>query len=1131
MASIKERLIQYVLRGKDELSTEARKAQEALEALRAEGDALRETLDASNAAKGLVEGLAATERAAERASGVVERAEKKAADLRAELDANPGSRGLATSLRAAEKEAERARKELDRLTGSVEEQRRAAEEAGIDTSNLSDEQVRLAAEAERTRRALEEHNGELTEQERAARAAARAAAENADEVDNAGNAATSAGKKILVFAAAYISLNAAVGLVKGAFGLLRDGMAKVFDEGSAEEQALAQLQAALKSTGNAAGLTAAQLVEMADKLSDSSMFDGEQIIDAQTRLLSYTNIAGSEFPRAMQIVVDQSQRLGMSIEQSAETVGKALQDPVKAMSALGEQGFILSDGQKRLLERLTATGKTAEAQAVIMDMLTESYGGAAAAAKLGTFAGLWKTIDDRFGDFAKNVADSGSFEYIKTKMKEVGDYIVVMAGDGRLDTLATALSDAFIRGATEVERYIKKLGDVDFGEVAGKLRTFVDDSAELYNKTRLAGQQAAGGLGIAWNGLGVAVNSAAALVTGAAHVTIGSSARIVGETAGLFGGTKIRDKARGLNTFLLDLSKAYAAQAGTDLRQIGDGWSVLAGTAEGSAKQQATAAEKATAALKKSADQMATDQAAGAAAFQKEIQELSDAIAQEVLDTSVAGTRAIADMNDALQLIDTAQSQEQLAGLRKGLLKAFQEGRISLEEFQNTTGVLEGKFRRLGEGAKDAALGVDGLARDLKTLEGVQEAIGNAKTDLDILAIRAALKKLYENGTIDAKTYNAEVAKTVTKQTELKGAIEKTAVAGKAAGEQLTNSQIAYNKALEDGILTSEELRRVSGQRMEEERRASGEAMERDRKGVDVTKRNLGEVTDYFGAVLTSARTPLANMSQAALAAFDGLSNISNVDMSMDTSDLEGTTASLKAAEEAWRRWDMSITPGISPFGRWQVDTAMRSLDVQKNFLREKVALQALMEGYADGSITASQFTAQAAQARQNMDLLDESDLSALDTALAGAAQKMQQLEQSSKSTLTSLQEELMGLRGETEALEQSRFNARKADLAAQLAEAQQSGDGAAAANLQQSAATLRQIEEETGSQRAAAERKKQQDAAAAALKAAPPAPAKPTQIIRLQPARGAPVNVTVDSDTDKTNLLSVLESAGLRSL
>lgn len=164
---------------------------------------------------------------------------------------------------------------------------------------------------------------------------------------------------------------------------------------AANEQA--QLQAVLKSTSEAAGWSAEALNAMADAMSKKSIFSPGEINQAQTRMLSYSNVVGQQFPKAMQATIDMAQRMGMSVTQSAETIGKALDVPSEGLSALTKQGFRFTEAEKLLVQQLEETGNKAEAQAIILKALENSYGGAAEAAR-GTFggalAGLKNTIND-----------------------------------------------------------------------------------------------------------------------------------------------------------------------------------------------------------------------------------------------------------------------------------------------------------------------------------------------------------------------------------------------------------------------------------------------------------------------------------------------------------------------------------------------------------------------------------------------------------------------------------------------------------------------------------------------------------------------------------------------------------------
>lgn len=67
------------------------------------------------------------------------------------------------------------------------------------------------------------------------------------------------------------------------------------------EQKLSQLDAVLRSTGEAAGFNREQLVRMAEEIGTRTIHSTDEIIEAQTRLLTYTTITGKEFAKAFSL--------------------------------------------------------------------------------------------------------------------------------------------------------------------------------------------------------------------------------------------------------------------------------------------------------------------------------------------------------------------------------------------------------------------------------------------------------------------------------------------------------------------------------------------------------------------------------------------------------------------------------------------------------------------------------------------------------------------------------------------------------------------------------------------------------------------------------------------------------------
>ncbi|MNN27921.1 hypothetical protein D3C81_1414720 [compost metagenome] len=308
--------------------------------------------------------------------------------------------------------------------------------------------------------------------------------------------------------------------------------------------------------------------------------------------------------------------------------------------------------------------------------------------------------------------------------------------------------------------------------------------------------------------------------------------------------------------------------------------------------------------------------------------------------------------------------------------------------------------------------------------------------------------------------------------------------------------------------------------------------MEAHRKGTDDAEQDMQAFAGFFGGVMSTARQGVAQLGEAALEAFDALRGISSVDLAIDTSSLDATTDSLQRVRDALVQVSAEASKvGLSSLGRWAIETQQASLKIQVATLQQKQALQSLMDGYENGRIELGEFVARAQQARNGMNLLNDSDLRTLESAIQSAKQEMQQLQEGSRSTLASLQEQLASLRGDVEAASRSKFQSQRADLQAQLAKAQASGDNNSIQNFMAALATLTQLERETEQKQQREAQQKLVDAQAAGRPAtAPAAPSAPTKVIRLETPRGG-VDVALQNDNDETKLLGVLEAAGMRTI
>lgn len=199
----------------------------------------------------------------------------------------------------------------------------------------------------------------------------------ADDAERAHSSFLGAAKGVGVLAAGFIGF-AAVSKAK-------DFLGDSIGEARESQKVSAQTAAAIKSTGAAAGVSADQVGDLATAISNKTGIDDEQIQSSENMLLTFTNVRnelgkGNDiFNQATQTVTDMSVALGQSGKTSAIQLGKALNDPVKGVTALQKVGVAFTAQQKEQIKTLVASGDTLGAQKMILAELNKEFGGSAAA--------------------------------------------------------------------------------------------------------------------------------------------------------------------------------------------------------------------------------------------------------------------------------------------------------------------------------------------------------------------------------------------------------------------------------------------------------------------------------------------------------------------------------------------------------------------------------------------------------------------------------------------------------------------------------------------------------------------------------------------------------------------------------
>lgn len=200
---------------------------------------------------------------------------------------------------------------------------------------------------------------------------------------------------------------AAGGAIAGAFAVHRLVAfgAEAMRLAQVQEQAERRVQSVIRATGQAAGYTLDELKKMAAELQQVTTFGDEAILQAQSLLLTFRNIKGPEFAAATEAMMDMATILGGDLSGAAMQLGKALNDPTEGLSALTRAGVTFTAQQKELIRTLQDTGRTAEAQRVILAELHAQFGDAARA-ELESYEGRTKALANAWGDFKEVLGDT-----------------------------------------------------------------------------------------------------------------------------------------------------------------------------------------------------------------------------------------------------------------------------------------------------------------------------------------------------------------------------------------------------------------------------------------------------------------------------------------------------------------------------------------------------------------------------------------------------------------------------------------------------------------------------------------------------------------------------------------------------
>lgn len=173
----------------------------------------------------------------------------------------------------------------------------------------------------------------------------------------------------------------------GGYAAFRLGQ-DAFNEARDAQRVAATTEQIIKSTGKAANLSAKQIGLLASRQSKLTGIDDELVQSGQNLLLTFKKVREDNkkgiFSRASLAALDLFKTGFGSVESSSKMLGKALNDPLKGITALSRAGVTFTEQQIKQIEVLVETGKTIDAQDLILKEVESQVGGVAIATATAT---------------------------------------------------------------------------------------------------------------------------------------------------------------------------------------------------------------------------------------------------------------------------------------------------------------------------------------------------------------------------------------------------------------------------------------------------------------------------------------------------------------------------------------------------------------------------------------------------------------------------------------------------------------------------------------------------------------------------------------------------------------------------
>lgn len=205
-----------------------------------------------------------------------------------------------------------------------------------------------------------------------------------------------------------------------------------------EKKALDSLRQTLDKLGASAPLTFDQISEAANKIELKSIYQADDVMSKVTgKLIRLGTIAPQHLLAATETITDFAAKTGMELDTATSVFAKAMQNPATGTRFFEQQLGAFDPKMKKFLKSLVESGKTAEAQGILLEIAGRKVKGAAELAKQSQpFTVMSESIKRVATEFGRSLFPSfskfvGFLEQLSIKFSKLSpktmDFIVITA--------------------------------------------------------------------------------------------------------------------------------------------------------------------------------------------------------------------------------------------------------------------------------------------------------------------------------------------------------------------------------------------------------------------------------------------------------------------------------------------------------------------------------------------------------------------------------------------------------------------------------------------------------------------------------------------------------------------------------